>query len=144
MELLLAAVGTCLTIGWVTHAARRGVELRDLQIEVEGDNDLRGYLGIGDDDRVSAACGTRSTSTTHNEPLTISSVAYRSVLRNKSGSSSSMNVERGVDQTRDDLRLRRGLLAQPGHPLTFLVGPERCLGLGKFGGAGMAHYPLSR
>jgi uncharacterized OsmC-like protein len=46
MELLLAAVGTCLTIGWVTHAARRGIEYRDLRIEVEGDFDLAGYLAI--------------------------------------------------------------------------------------------------
>ena len=46
MELLLASIGTCLTIGWVTHAARRGVEFRDLRIEVEGSYDLRGYLGI--------------------------------------------------------------------------------------------------
>src|SRR4051812_45353901 len=46
MELLLASVGTCLTIGWVTHAARRGVDFRDLRIEVEGDYDLRGYLGL--------------------------------------------------------------------------------------------------
>lgn len=46
MELLLASVGTCLTIGWVTHAARRGVDFRDLRIDVNGDYDLRGYLGI--------------------------------------------------------------------------------------------------
>lgn len=46
MELLLAAVGTCLTIGWVTNAARRGVDFRDLRIDVSGDYDLRGYLGI--------------------------------------------------------------------------------------------------
>lgn len=51
MELLLASLGTCLTIGWVTHAARRGVEYRDLSIEVEGDYDLRGYLDIDDDVR---------------------------------------------------------------------------------------------
>jgi len=51
MELLLAAVGTCLTIGWVTHAARRGIDFRDLRIEVEGDYDLRGYLGVSDDIR---------------------------------------------------------------------------------------------
>jgi uncharacterized OsmC-like protein len=48
MELLLASVGTCLTIGWVTHAARRGVEFRDLRIDVEGDYDLAGYLALGD------------------------------------------------------------------------------------------------
>lgn len=46
MELLLASVGTCLTIGWVTHAARRGVDFRDLRIDVMGDYDLRGYLGV--------------------------------------------------------------------------------------------------
>ena len=48
MELLLASLGTCLTIGWVTQAARRGIELRDLVIEVGGDYDLRGYLAIDD------------------------------------------------------------------------------------------------
>jgi putative redox protein len=46
MELLLASLGTCLTIGWVTHAARRGIDFRDLRIDVTGDYDLRGYLGI--------------------------------------------------------------------------------------------------
>jgi putative redox protein len=46
MELLLASVGTCLTIGWVTNAVRRGVDFRDLRIDVVGDYDLRGYLGI--------------------------------------------------------------------------------------------------
>lgn len=51
MELLLASLGTCLTIGWVTQAARRGVDFRDLSIEVEGDYDLRGYLSIDDEVR---------------------------------------------------------------------------------------------
>jgi putative redox protein len=48
MELLLAAVGTCLQIGWVTQSARRGVDLRGLRIEVSGDYDLRGYLALED------------------------------------------------------------------------------------------------
>jgi putative redox protein len=51
MELVLAAVGTCLTIGWVTAAARRGIEYRGLRIEVAGDFDLRGYLALDDDVR---------------------------------------------------------------------------------------------
>jgi|SRR6185369_4238146 len=46
MELVLAAVGTCLTIGWVTQAVQRGIEYRDLRIEVSGHFDLRGYLAI--------------------------------------------------------------------------------------------------
>jgi putative redox protein len=51
MELLLASVGTCLTIGWVTQAAKRGVDFRELRIEVDGDYDLRGYLALGDEVR---------------------------------------------------------------------------------------------
>lgn len=46
MELLLAAVGSCLQLGWVTHANKRGVEFRSLRIETRGDYDLSGYLGI--------------------------------------------------------------------------------------------------
>lgn len=51
MELLLASVGTCLTIGWVTQAAKRGIDFRDLRIDVTGDFDLRGYLALDDDVR---------------------------------------------------------------------------------------------
>lgn len=46
MELLLASLGTCLSIGWVTQAAKRGVDFRNLAIEVDGDYDLRGYLAL--------------------------------------------------------------------------------------------------
>ncbi|MBY8863799.1 OsmC family protein [Nocardia sp. CA2R105] len=46
MELVLAAVGTCLTIGWVTQAVQRGIEYRNLRVEVNGDYDLRGYLAL--------------------------------------------------------------------------------------------------
>lgn len=46
MELLLAAVGTCLQIGWVTHANRRGVDFRSLRIETTGEYDLRGYMAL--------------------------------------------------------------------------------------------------
>lgn len=46
MELLLASLGSCLTIGWVTHANLRGVDFRNLKITVEAPYDLRGYLGL--------------------------------------------------------------------------------------------------
>jgi putative redox protein len=49
MELLLAAVGSCLQIGWVTHANRRGVDFRALRIETRGDYDLSGYLALDPD-----------------------------------------------------------------------------------------------
>lgn len=46
MELLLASLGTCLTIGWVTQARKRGIDYRGLKIRVTAPFDLRGYLGI--------------------------------------------------------------------------------------------------
>jgi uncharacterized OsmC-like protein len=46
MELLLAAVGTCLQIGWVTHANRRGIDFRSLRIETKGDYNLQGYMAL--------------------------------------------------------------------------------------------------
>jgi uncharacterized OsmC-like protein len=51
MELVLAAIGTCLTIGWVTQARKRDLDYRSLRIEVAGDFDLRGYLDLDDDTR---------------------------------------------------------------------------------------------
>ncbi len=51
MELLLAALGSCLTIGWVTHANLRGVDFSDLEITVNAPFDLRGYLEIDKDVR---------------------------------------------------------------------------------------------
>lgn len=46
MELVLAAVGTCVTAGWVTEAVQRGVEYRSLEVAVTGSYDLRGYLRL--------------------------------------------------------------------------------------------------
>jgi len=51
MELLLAAIGTCLTIGWVTQARQRGIDYRDLRIDVTGEFDLRGYLDLDEETR---------------------------------------------------------------------------------------------
>lgn len=69
MELLLASLGTCLTIGWVTQAARRGIDYRSLTIEVEGAFDLRGYLALEDGvrpgfDRISYRVDVDSDATT--------------------------------------------------------------------------------
>lgn len=46
VELLLAALTSCVSIGLVTQAAKRGVDFDDFEIEVTGDLDLRGYLGL--------------------------------------------------------------------------------------------------
>lgn len=48
VELLLASLGSCLSIGLVTQAAQRDVDFNDFEIEVTGELDLRGYLGVDD------------------------------------------------------------------------------------------------
>lgn len=45
-EYLLAALNACMTVGYVAQCAVRGIALRSLAIETEGDIDLRGFLGI--------------------------------------------------------------------------------------------------
>ncbi|WP_232703098.1 OsmC family protein [Halobacterium wangiae] len=51
VELLLGALGSCLTVGYAANAAAMGIELEDLRFEMEGDVDLRGFLGIDEDVR---------------------------------------------------------------------------------------------
>ena len=51
-ELSLGALGACVTTTLVTHAAFKDIQLDSLQVRVEGDIDLRGFLGISDEVRV--------------------------------------------------------------------------------------------
>lgn len=44
-----AALGSCLAVGYRMWAARRGVPLRSLTVEVEADYDVRGELGVDRD-----------------------------------------------------------------------------------------------
>jgi uncharacterized OsmC-like protein len=46
VEHLLNALVACLTTSMVAHAAVRGIEIHELESEVEGDMDLNGYLGL--------------------------------------------------------------------------------------------------
>src|SRR5262245_42380435 len=48
VEAILGAYGCCLTTGYVANAALRGIELEDVKVEIEGDLDLRGFLGLAD------------------------------------------------------------------------------------------------
>src|SRR5215207_2434891 len=50
-EMVLAALGACLTAGVAAVATRRGVQLRSVVAHVEGDMDLQGILGIDADVR---------------------------------------------------------------------------------------------
>ena len=51
VELLLAALGFCYSVGYVANAAARGIEIEEMSYEIEGDIDLRNFLGISDDVR---------------------------------------------------------------------------------------------
>jgi uncharacterized OsmC-like protein len=51
VELVLAALGFCYSVGFVANAAARGIQLEELSFELEGDLDLRSFLGISDEVR---------------------------------------------------------------------------------------------
>jgi len=51
VELLLASLTSCVSIGLVTHAANQGIDFDDFEIEITGALDLRGYLGLDEDTR---------------------------------------------------------------------------------------------
>ncbi len=48
-EYLLAALNACMLVGYVSQCAVRGIRLEKLEIEAEGDIDLRGFLGLDPD-----------------------------------------------------------------------------------------------
>jgi uncharacterized OsmC-like protein len=50
-EIVLAALAACLTAGVASVATNRGVQLRSVTAELEGDMDLQGILGIDPDVR---------------------------------------------------------------------------------------------
>lgn len=45
-ELLMAAFNACTMVGYVAGAAAKGITLESVEIETEGQLDLRGFLGI--------------------------------------------------------------------------------------------------
>jgi uncharacterized OsmC-like protein len=45
-EHLLAALNACMTVGYVAQCAVRGIRLERLEIETQGEIDLRGFLGL--------------------------------------------------------------------------------------------------
>ena len=52
VEVLLAALGHCIASGWATYGANMGVPIDSLKIEVEGDIDLQGMLGLPEPGKV--------------------------------------------------------------------------------------------
>jgi uncharacterized OsmC-like protein len=50
-EYLLKALAACVTSSIVYHAAARGIQIEGIESQVEGDVDLRGFLGIDENVR---------------------------------------------------------------------------------------------
>lgn len=46
VEVVLQAYGACLAIGYTMNAAVRGIELETIKIDLEGEIDLPGFLGL--------------------------------------------------------------------------------------------------
>ena len=51
VEYLLHSLSTCLSTTLVYHAALRGIRIDELESQLEGDIDLRGFLGLSDEVR---------------------------------------------------------------------------------------------
>lgn len=49
VEQLLMSLAACITTSMVAHAASRGIEIEELESELEGDIDLRGFFGLAND-----------------------------------------------------------------------------------------------
>lgn len=49
VEAVLAAYGSCLTVGYTLNAAVRGIHVRSLSVDVEGPIDLAGFFGLSAD-----------------------------------------------------------------------------------------------
>lgn len=50
-ETLLASLGSCLAVGYAVNAAMMGINIEKMEIDVEGDTDMRGFFGIREDKR---------------------------------------------------------------------------------------------
>ncbi|MCL5013052.1 MAG: OsmC family protein [Firmicutes bacterium] len=48
VELVLAALASCLTVGITYNAAARGIQIQALTLKLEGDLDVQGFLGLSD------------------------------------------------------------------------------------------------
>lgn len=51
VETVLHALASCLTVGFVYNAAARGIDVRAMELDLEGDLDLRPFLGLDEVER---------------------------------------------------------------------------------------------
>ena len=48
VEVILHALASCLTVGFIYNAAANGVKIEEMSFEMEGDLDLQAFLGLSD------------------------------------------------------------------------------------------------
>jgi uncharacterized OsmC-like protein len=51
VEAVLHALASCLAVGFVYNAAAQGIEVEELEFDLEGDLDLHAFLGLSDEVR---------------------------------------------------------------------------------------------
>jgi uncharacterized OsmC-like protein len=51
VEAVLHALASCLSVGFIYNAAAQGINVQDLEFELEGDIDLQGFLGLSEEVR---------------------------------------------------------------------------------------------
>lgn len=86
VEQLLAALGNCLAVGYAANATVAGIELRDVQIDLQGDVDLHTFLGLGGEHagfsgitatvRIDADAGAEQLAALHEAVTTTSPVGH--------------------------------------------------------------------
>ncbi|MDA4122721.1 MAG: OsmC family protein [Thaumarchaeota archaeon] len=48
VEFTIGALGACWITGFAANASARGIKINDLEVELQGDIDLRGFFGLSD------------------------------------------------------------------------------------------------
>jgi uncharacterized OsmC-like protein len=51
VEAVLHALASCLVVGFIYNAAAQGIEVQELESQIEGELDLHGFLGLSDEIR---------------------------------------------------------------------------------------------
>ena len=46
VEILLGALGTCMSVGFIANASSQGVEVNSMEVEISGDIDLQVFFGL--------------------------------------------------------------------------------------------------
>lgn len=99
VEQLLGALGNCLAVGYAANASVAGIELKGLQIELEGDLDLHTFLGLADGNAGYETIKAQVTLDSDATPETIRELHERVVATSPVGHSLQRNVPVNVELT---------------------------------------------